>query len=110
MGEVIKRLGATVIVANTATTLYTCPTSTMTAVSRIVACNQGSTNRTIKIAHVDGVIGSVSTEDYIVCGVTLLANKSMVVMDAIGMEAADTILVNASHADVTFIAWGSEIT
>ena len=110
MGEVIKRLGAKTVVANTDTQLYTTPANTQTAISKVVACNRGGTDRTIRVAHVDGAIGAVTNEDYIVHDVPILANRPMLVMESMGMEAADTILVRANHADVNFIAWGSELS
>ena len=66
MAETIKRLGAVeVSSANSATTLYQCPTDTYAAISSINVCNTSGTSATFKIAHVDGRINEVVEEDYI---------------------------------------------
>ncbi len=109
MAETLKRLGATVVVAATNTLLYQCPAG-KTAVANITACNTGATDRTIRIAHVDaaGIVG-VATEDYLLYDTPVEANGSVNVM-GITMGPLDSILVRASHAEVTFIAHGSELT
>jgi len=110
MAEILKRLGATVVVANTDTELYG-PGATITGVvSTISVCNCGSTNRTFRLAHVDGAdIAGVAPEDYFAYDQTILANYSEFFQLGITFSGNDTILVRASHADVVFLAWGSEI-
>jgi len=110
MAETLKRLGATVVVANTDTELYGPGASTTGVVSTIAVCNKGTTNRTFRLAHVDGAaIASVAAEDYFAYDQTILANSSQFFQLGITFSGNDTILVRASHADVSFIAWGSEI-
>lgn len=110
MAEALKRLGATVVVADTDTGLYTVPAGKSAVVSTIVACNTGSTDRTVRIAHVDGAIGDVATEDYVLYDHGIEGNGSITLSLGVAMTAADTILVRANHAEVVFTAWGSEIT
>jgi len=110
MAETVKRLGATTVVANTDTTLYTVPAGTSAVVSSVVACNRGAGAHTFRIAHVDGAIGVVANEDYIFYDKAVAANDSEPFTLGIAMEAGDTLLVRADHAEVNFIAWGAEIT
>lgn len=109
MAETLKRLGATIVIAATNTLLYQCPTGKK-AVANVTACNQGATDRTIRIAHIDGTgIAGVATEDYLLYDAPIEAVGSVNIM-GITMGPLDSILVRASHAEVTFIAHGSELT
>lgn len=110
MAEDVKRLGATVVTANTDTALYTVGASTSAVVSTIHVCNIGSTDRTFRIAHVDGAIGDVANQDYLYYDATIEANKGASFTIGIAMETADTILVRANHAEVVFSCWGVEIS
>ena len=110
MANAYKRLGATAVTADTDTALYTCPASTETIVSSIVVCNRGTSQRTYRIAHVDGAVGDVATADYIAYDTTINPNATTVLNIGVAMEAADTILVRANHADVNFLAHGVEKT
>lgn len=111
MLEEPKRLGKTVVVAATNTALYTVPAGKYATVSKIAVCNRGASARTFRVAHVDGAIAVVADEDYIVHDMAIAANTTEYVPSGTGgiaMEAADTILVRANHADVNFQAWGVE--
>ena len=69
-----------------------------------------TSNRTFRLAHVDGAaIAGVAAEDYFAYDHTILANSSQFFQLGVTFSGNDTILVRASHADVVFIAWGSEI-
>ena len=110
MAEALKRLGAKVVIAATDTLLYQCPTG-KSAVVNITVCNRGATGRTIRIAHtIDGagIIG-VATEDYLLYDAPIQANGSVNIM-GITMAQLDSVMVRANHADVNFVAHGSEIT
>jgi len=105
-----KRLGAVVVVANTDTGLYTVPASTSAIVSQLTVCNLGATARTFRLANVDGAIGVVANEDYIAYDVPLAANDGVTYCIGLTMQAANTILVRANHAEVVFNCSGVEIT
>lgn len=110
MAETLKRLGATVVAANTNTQLYGPDASTTGVASTISVCNRGGTDRTFRLAHVDnGAIGAIANEDYFAYDQIILANSSLFFQLGITFSGDDTILCRASHADVNFIAWGSEI-
>jgi len=110
MAETLKRLGATVVVANTDTELYGPGSAVTGVVSTIAVCNRGGSSRTFRIAHVDGgAIGAVADEDYFAYDQVILANSSQFFQLGITFGGDDTILVRANHAEVNFIAWGSEV-
>lgn len=105
-----KRLGATVVTADTDTALYTVPASTQTIMSNITVCNRGTSTRTFRVAHVDGAIGDVANDDYLAYDCNIDPNSSIVICSGISMGASETILVRANHADVNFVCSGVEIT
>jgi len=110
MARVYKRLGATVVTADTDTALYTVPASTEAIVSEITICNIGATQRTFRLAHVDGAIGAISNEDYKYYDATLNPNSSLVLNIGLAMATTHTLLVRANHADVVFSCSGVEVT
>ena len=107
MTSTIKRLGATTVVADTNTDLYTVPASTSTVVSTIQVCNIGTSERTFRIAIRDGAI---SNEDYLFYDVTIGANDSFAATAGYTMATTNVITVRANHADVVFSAFGTEVT
>lgn len=110
MSEVLKRLGATTVTANTDTLLYAVPASKSAVVSTILVCNRGATSQTYRVAHVDGAIVNVANEDFIAYDQTIPANTSFGLSFGVTMAATHTILVRSDSTNVNFIAWGSEIT
>jgi len=110
MAKTYKRLGATVVTANTNTALYTVAASTSAIVSELTVCNIGSSQRTFRIAHVDGAIGSVANADYKFYDAVIDANTSLMLNPGYTMAATHTLLVRANHAEVVFSCSGVEIT
>ena len=107
MANAYKRLGSTVVVADTNTDLYTVPASTEAIVSAIVACNIGASERTFRIAIRDGAI---SNDDYIYYDVSIPANDTFIVTTGFSLATGTIITVRANHADVVFSAFGTEIS
>jgi len=104
-----KVLGQTAPSATTDTTLYTVPSATETVVSTIVVCNRSASTRTYRIAiRPDGA--SIANSHYLAYDVALAANDSTALTLGITINAADVITVYASSADLTFTAFGSEIS
>lgn len=98
------------VTADTDTQLHEAAASVETVVSRVTVTNVGSTDRTYRVAHVDGAIAAVVSEDYVAYDETIRANKHFDVMVGTDMESADEILVRANHADVVFKIWYAEIS
>jgi hypothetical protein len=109
MGEVYKKLGAVLVIANTNTLLYEVPIGMSTILSSLTVCNQSSEEITFRIAHVSGPISGVTRADYIYFDVPMYPNDSFETTRGIAMSEGDTLLVRANSSDVSFISWGAEI-
>jgi glucose-6-phosphate dehydrogenase assembly protein OpcA len=109
MPTTYKILGQSAPSATTSTDLYTVPSSTQTVVSSIVIANRSSTSATFRISCApDGA--SVANSQYIAYDVTVGAADSTVLTLGLTLGDTDKIRVYASTADLTFSAFGSEIT
>jgi hypothetical protein len=108
MATSYKVLGQIAPSATTATTLYTCPSSTQTVVSSLVVTNRGVSGGTYRIAiRPNGA--TLSAEHYIVYDSTLGANTTTAYTLGATIDSSDIITVYASTADFSFNAFGSEI-
>lgn len=86
---------------NTNIGLYTVPGGSSALGCQVKICNRNSSAAAIRLAHVDGAIGAVASEDYIAYNLTLLPYETKT-FEIPGMAAADTILVRSDIVDVTF--------
>jgi glucose-6-phosphate dehydrogenase assembly protein OpcA len=108
MATAYKVLGQ-VTAATSNTTLYTVPAATETIVSTISVCNLASTSATFRIAvRPDGA--SIENKHYIVYNATVPASDSTMLTLGIAMNASDVITVFSSIGEVSFNAFGSEIS
>ena len=104
-----KVLGQSNPAATTATSLYTVPASTQAVVSTIVIANLAATSATFRIAcRVAGA--ALANSQYVAYDVTVGASDSTALTLGITLGAADVITVYASTANLTFTAFGSEIS
>jgi len=110
MANTYKRLGATTVTADTDTKLFQVPAAHEYIVSELTICNIGSTQRTFRVAVVDGAIGSVANEDYKFYDCTIEPNSTITLKPGYAMAASESLLVRASHADVVFSASGIDIS
>jgi glucose-6-phosphate dehydrogenase assembly protein OpcA len=109
MATAYKVLGQVAPSATTATTLYTVGSGKSAVVSTIAVANRGSTSATYRIAI--RVAGSaLSNEEYIAYDTTITGNNSTMITIGITLAATDVITVYASNADLSFNAFGSEIS
>lgn len=91
------------------TTLYTCPSQTQTVVSFVSVCNTTSGSVTIRIYVLQS--GSTATvSNAFIYDRTLTANLTIDVLKGLTLRAGDSIVVYASASNVTFHAFGSEIS
>jgi len=102
-------LGQSAPSATTATDLYTVPSATEAVVSTIFVCNRGSTAATYRIA-VRPAGATLANQHYIAYDALILANDSVAITVGTTLEATDVITVYASTANLSFNAFGSEIT
>jgi len=108
MATTYKVLGQSSPSAATPTTLYTVPASTQTIVSTVTVANRAATAGTYRIAvRVNGA--ALANSQYIAYDVSLPANASDTLTLGLTLGAADIITVQASTADFSFSAFGSEI-
>jgi hypothetical protein len=104
-----KVLGQVAPSATTATTLYTVPSATEAVISTVVVCNRSASNRTFRLAvRPNGA--TLANEHYLAYDVTVGASDSTTLTLGITMDAADVLTVYASTTDLSFSAFGSEIT
>lgn len=109
MPTIYKVLGQSAPAATTLTTLYTVPASTDTVVSTLAICNQAATSATYRIA-VRPAGATVAAQHYIVYGATVAANDTTLLTLGITLDTTDVISVYASTANLSFSAFGSEIS
>jgi hypothetical protein len=112
MPTTYKRLGNSSPNANTYTQLYQVPVNTRAIISTISVCNRSSSARTYRIIQVDSgtTITSPNNADFIAFDVTVAANDTTTLTLGMVMDSQQKLGVYASAADVTFAAWGAEIT
>ena len=109
MATTYKVLGQVAPSSATATTLYTVGAGKSAVVSTIAVCNRSASAATYRIAI--RVAGSaLSNEEYIAYDSTVSANDSTMLTIGITLAATDVITVYASTADLSFNAFGSEIS
>jgi hypothetical protein len=109
MPTAYKVLGQSAPSATTLTALYTVPAATEAVVSTLVVCNRSATNRTFRIAvRPNGA--TIANQHYIAYDVTVGASDSTTLTLGITMDAGDVLDVYASTTDLSFTAFGSEIT
>lgn len=102
-------LGQVAPSATTATTLYTTPSSTQAVVSTIFVCNRGTALATFRISvRPDGA--AQANQHYIAYDVPIDGNAIIPITTGITLGDTDVITVYASTANVSFSAFGSEVT
>jgi glucose-6-phosphate dehydrogenase assembly protein OpcA len=109
MPTTYKVLGQSNPSATTATTLYTVPSATQTVVSTIVIANLTSTAATFRIA-VRPAGATLANSQYIAYDITVGASDSTALTLGVTMNATDVLTIYASTANLTFTAFGSEIS
>lgn len=94
--NVFKRLAQTQLSATTATTIYTVPSLTATVVAEIAALNISTTTS----ATVTVFQGGSASSNQITSAITLGPGESFRLIGPHPMAAADTIIVQASVANI----------
>jgi len=109
MPTTYKVLGQQATAATTDTTLYTVPASTSAVISTIVVANRASVGSTYRIA-IRPAGATLDNQHYIAFDVAVAASDSTTLTLGITLAATDVITVRASSANLSFSAFGSEIT
>lgn len=109
MATAYKVLGQVAPAATTATAVYTVPSATEAVVSTIVVCNRGSSAGTYRLAvRPDGA--TLANQHYLAYDVAVSANDALTITVGITLDANDVLEAYASSGDMTFQAYGSEIS
>jgi glucose-6-phosphate dehydrogenase assembly protein OpcA len=109
MATAYKVLGQSAPSATTATTLYTVPASTETVISTIAVTNRNTASATFRIAiRPDGA--TLANEHYISYDAPISANDSLFITIGATINASDVVTIYASTANLSFSAFGSEIS
>ena len=109
MATTYKVLGQSKPAATTATTLYTCPSATTTVISSLVVTNQAASAGTYRIAiRPNGA--TLSGEHYIAYDAPVNPNSFVSLTLGLTIDASDVVTIYSSSADISFNAFGSEIS
>jgi hypothetical protein len=104
-----KVLGQIAPSATTATAIYTVPAATEAVVSSITVCERGGSAGTFRLAvRPNGA--TLANEHYIVYDTAISANDSIILTIGLTLDATDVLEAYASSADMSFNAYGSEVT
>jgi len=110
MPTTYKVLGQTNPSATTEATLYTVPSLTQSVVSSIAICNQSATSATFRIAVRPAADSTTAAKHYLVYGTTVDANDTIILTMGVTLAASDKILVYPSTGNISFAAYGSELS
>lgn len=109
MPQTHKILGQSNPAATTATTLYTVPSATSTIVSSLTIANLANTSTTYRIA-IRPAGATLANSHYIAYDAALPANDTTILTLGVTLATTDVVTVYAGSANVTFSAFGVEIT
>lgn len=109
MPTTYKVLGQSAPSATTNTNLYTVPADTSAVISTLVVANRAGSAATYRIA-IRPLGATVANQHYIAYDVIVGAGDSTTLTLGITLAATDIITIYASTANLSFSAFGSEIT
>jgi|TARA_E500000318_G_C3531608_1_gene200774 hypothetical protein len=109
MANAYKILGQIADASANDVALYLVPSSTEAVVSSIVVANRESATNTFRIATKTDNSGVANT-DYVAYDATIAANDTIALTLGVTLQTGAEISVGASDANVTFQAYGTEIT
>jgi hypothetical protein len=96
--------------ATTETTLYTVPAGNSAVISTISICNQAGSSGTYRIAVRPAADATTAAKHWIVYGATVAASDAIMLTLGLTLAAGDVIRVYGSSANISFAAFGSEIS
>lgn len=109
MAAIYKVLGQLAPAATTETDLYTVPASTDAVVSTITVSNRSSTAAKFRIS-VAPAGASTDNKHYLAYDLSIGGNDVVALTLGITLDATDKIRVYASSANLSFNAFGTEIS
>jgi len=109
MANAYKILGQVADASANDVELYLVPAATEAIVSTIVVCNREAAANTFRIATKSDN-SAVADEDYVAYDTSIAANDTITLTLGVTLETGAEISVGASDANVTFQAYGTEIS
>jgi hypothetical protein len=104
-----KTLGQAAPAATTSTDLYTVPASTSAIVSTVVITNRSTSPATFRLSQ--SLAGAaLANKDYLVYDAAIPGSGFITLTLGITMATTDKLRVYASTADLSFNAFGTEIS
>jgi hypothetical protein len=104
-----KTLGQAAPAATTSTDLYTVPATTSAVISTIVVTNRGTTAASFRLSQ--SLTGAaLANKDYLAYDTAIPANGFITLTLGITMATTDKLRVYASTANLSFNAFGTEVT
>jgi len=100
------RLGAVDLAAGVMTTLYSVPANTLTTVNLNI-CNRNATQISVRVALINGTVGSLSNTDYIEYD-TLILGHGVMERTGLVLQAGYTLAVRSDISNVSSVCWGFE--
>ena len=110
MPTAYKVLGQLNPAASNEENLYTVPAATQAVVSSIAITNQAATSATFRIAIRPSADATTVAKHYLVYGTTVGAADTVVLTVGVTMATGDKIMIFGSTANLSFSAYGSEIS
>lgn len=109
MATTYKVLGQSAPAATTATALYTVPSATSAVVSTINVCNRAASSSTFRVSVRPGG-AALANQHYLCYDLSLPARESLALTIGVSLAATDVLEVYASSGDLSFSAFGAEIS
>ena len=91
------------------TNLYTVPSSTEAVISTITVCNRSASGKTYRIM-VRPDNESLANKHYLAYDVVIAGNDTVALTLGVTLNAADKLDIYSSDTNISFTAFGSEIT
>jgi len=112
MAQTYKRLGAINPSANTQTNVYVVPAATEAVMSTITICNQGSSNASYSLALMTAseFNAAAPAATFLVRGATVPAADSIILTIGLTANAGSVLAANTNNTNISFAAFGSEIS
>jgi hypothetical protein len=112
MAQNFKRLGAINPTANTQTNVYVVPAATEAVISTITVCNQSADNASFSLIQMiaSEFASPAPAATFLVRGAVVPAADTLVLTMGITANAGSIIAANTNSPNISFGAFGSEIT
>jgi hypothetical protein len=109
MATTYKTLGQAAPAATTSSDLYTVPAATSAIVSTITIANRAATDATFRISQ--SLAGAaITNKDYLIYDVSIPGSGFITLTLGITMATTDKLRVYASSANISFNAFGTELS